>query len=94
MKVALKNGAEEAEFLVCAVIVSLQDLMRENPIVFYELVRLCNDHNYKLFGNTGEVLGKLNLIRDGVVHGSLRNIVLSAIECDELDIRLTSPVTA
>jgi hypothetical protein len=90
--VFLKNGAEEAEVLVRVVMLSLGNLMEQNPIVFYELVQLCKNREHKLFGNTGEILEKLRLVENGEIHDSIRNVVLSAVEGDGLNIRLTSPL--
>jgi len=73
---------------------SLTNLMRENPIAFYELVMKCRNPEHELFGNTGEVLSPLNLIQpNGHVHDGIRNIVLSATEGEELDMTLGSPVS-
>ena len=88
--VTLKNGAEEAESLVLLTTMSLRTLMREYPIAFYELVQLCKDHNHRLLDNAGEILDRLGFVQNGIVHDSFRNIVLSAVEGDKLDMRLTS----
>lgn len=90
--VVLKNGAEEVEPLVAVVMMSLRTLLRENPIAFFELVQLCKDRNHKPFGTTGTILEQTSLIQNGVLHDSVRNIVLSAVEGEGLEMRLTSPV--
>lgn len=88
----LKNGAEEAVSLVTVCMMSLEDLIKENPIALYELVMKCRDRNH-VFGNAGELLEQRKLVQsDGQPHDSIRNVVLSAIEGDELDMRLTSPI--
>jgi len=71
---------------------SLKALMASDPIAFFELSELCKDRSHKLFGNTGEKLSKLGLIQNGTVHGSIRNIVLSAVEGEMLDMQLVSPI--
>ena len=49
--VELKNGTLEAEVTVKAVSLNVKHLMRDKPIVFYELVMKCKDKDHKLFGN-------------------------------------------
>lgn len=93
--VILKNGAEEALPLVDVAMLSLRTLMAEKPIVLYELVQLCRDRKHQLFGKSGDDLHALKLIEkhgDGVgVHDSIRNIVLSAVEGDGLEMALGNP---
>ena len=90
--VVLKNGAEEAEPLVRVTMMSLQDLMKKDPIGFYELVELCKDRHHKLFGNTGKELVARGLVNGGTVHDSIRHIVLSAVKGEGLDMTLTNPI--
>jgi hypothetical protein len=91
--IVLKNGAEEAEPLVKVAMLSLESLIQSSPIAFYELVMKCRDSNHQFFGNTVERLKELSLVqRDGTIHDSVRNIVLSAAEGDGLDMKLVSPV--
>jgi len=93
--VRLKNGTEEAKQLVVITIAQLKELMSSEPIAFYELVMLCRDRDHELFGNAGEKLEKSGLLqREGVVHDSIRNIVVSAVEGDMLNMRITSPIKA
>jgi len=90
--VILKNGAEEVKSFVLVTMLSLQRLMREKPIALYELVQLCMNNKHDLFGNAGEILEELGLVKNGVVHDSIRNIVLSAVEGDGCNMRLTNPL--
>ena|SRR3989344_1004550 len=91
--IVLKNGAEEVEPLVRALMMSLRQLMREHPIVFYELVHLCRDRNHRLFVDAREVLDSFTLLeRNGFPHDSVRNVVLSAVEGEGLDMVFTSPI--
>lgn len=90
--VYLKNNSEEAASLVNVMMVSLCLLFDEDPIVFYELVMLARDQQHNLFGNTGDKLKDLHLIqRDNRMHTSLRNIVLSAVAGDGLEMTLGDP---
>lgn len=89
----LKNGTEEVKALVILTTGILQDLMQENPIVLYELTMICRDLKHVLFGDTSKELQKLSLLQsDGRVHDSVRNIVLSAVVDDGLDMHLVNPI--
>jgi len=103
--VKLKNGSEEFEPLVkvtMALLVTMFKFREGKPIgalLFYELVEFCKDSSHKFFGNMGEDLKELTLLTaasDGKyqVHESIRNIVLSAAEGEELDLCLVNPVAA
>jgi hypothetical protein len=91
--VVLRNGAEEAEPLVVVTMSTLRLVMKERPLALYDLVMRCRDNNYKFFGGTGGYLVGLALINAGHdVHDSIKNIVLSAVEGDGMDMVLRSPV--
>ncbi len=99
--VILKNGAEEAKPLVVVTMMVLNRLMDEGKaMVVYELVELCKNPEHQPFGRTGEDLEKLSLASKNQrpatnlydVHGSTRNIVLSAVSGEGLDLCLVSPV--
>lgn len=96
--VTLKNGTEEARPLIGVMMLTLQRLWAEKPTVLYELVQLCRDREHELWGSTSEDLLALSLIEktnDGFrVHDSIRNIVLSAIEGEGLEMKLGNPVAA
>lgn len=89
----LKNGREEAVPLINVTMVSLQSLMEASPIAFYELVEVCKDKDHKPFGNADVILKNLALMEPGGgIHGSIRNIILSAIDCEGLEMHLVNPV--
>ncbi len=89
----LKNGTEECEPLVLTVMASLRHLNETQPIAVFELASKCRDSSHKLFGNNGKVLTDLALLdSDCGVHSSIKNIVLSAIEGDGMDMMLCSPI--
>ena len=91
--VKLKNGSEELDGLVNATYTALGLLYEKNPAVVYELVMKCRDRNHKLFGQSGQDLVDLNLLQpDQQPHQSVRNIVLSAVKGDGLDMQLVWPV--
>lgn len=90
--VELKNGASEAEDVVGVAIMSIERLMRTNPIAFYELVMKCRVPAHQFFGNTRQVLMDFALVSlNGDVHDSLRNVVLSSVSGDGLNMKLGSP---
>lgn len=89
--VKLKNGSVEAKFVAVATMISLDSLLQDNPIAFYELVTKCRDPKHVMFGKSKSVCENLALMNGDIVHGSIKNIVLSAVEGDGLDMYLTSP---
>ena len=99
--VTLKNGAEEAKPLVVVTMMTLNRLMDEGKaMVVYELVELCKNPAHRPFGVTGDDMVKLSLASKNQrpatnpwhVHNSIRNIVLSAIEGEGMDLCLGNPV--
>lgn len=90
--VVLKNGSKEVKALVVVVMMSLEELIGKDPITFYELVMFCRDQSHKFFGSTQGALERLGFLQNGTVHDSVRNIVLSAVEGDGLEMRLRNPV--
>jgi hypothetical protein len=90
--VRLRNGSDEADGLVRVTMISLRDLAETNPIAFFEMVMICRNRVHRLFGNVGDLLKGRNLIEhDGQPHNSVRNVVLSAVVGDGLDMTLRSP---
>ena len=87
--ITLKNGAVEAEPLVDMVMLTLSDLIRHRPIEFYELVMCCRDNEHVPFGNTGDKLKEWALYP---ISDSIRNVVLSAVTGDGIDMSLGSPI--
>ncbi len=92
--VTLKNGAEEVTVLVALTMKRLKELFVEHPMAFYQLTMKCRDNQHKIFGNAAEILKDYQLIEpNGSIHGSTRNIVLSAVEGDKMqEIYLRSPL--
>ena len=91
--VRLRNGSEEAAPLVTVTMMSLEHLVKERPLAFYDLVMKCRDRSYQFFGDNGEHLQDLALVGDGEsIHNSIRNIVLSAVRGDGMDMMLDSPL--
>ena len=90
--VVLKNGATEALSLVSITMFSLSNLLKQKPMCFYELVMKCRDKEHKIWGNLAVDLKELSLIqRDENVHSSIKNIVLSAVEGEGLNMTIGDP---
>lgn len=91
--VSLKNGSSEAHALVCVVVMSLERLFTSEPVAFYELVCLARDPAHELWSpQVRRTLESVSLLQGGKMHGSVRNVVLSAVVGDDLDMRLWSPL--
>lgn len=95
--VRLKNGTDEVKPLVAIVMHSLHRLFDTGKgMVVYELASLCRNPDHKPFGSTGEELKSLELVSEAngkwYVHGSIRNIVLSAVQGEGLDMGIRSPL--
>jgi len=92
--VTLKNGATEADVTVFAAMASLDSLMKKNPMALYELTQKCRDENHKVFNEHLELVLKDGCLmeQDGKIHESIKNIVLSAVVGDGLDMILDSPI--
>lgn len=89
----LKNGEEEVESIIVVTMAVLNDLMITRPISLVDLVLKCKDKDYVFFGDNEATLIDLALLdSNGMVYRSIRNIVLSAITGDGLEISLGSPL--
>lgn len=91
----LKNGSKEADALVRVLMMSLRGLWDGigGALAVYDLVEKCKNPDYEIFGSNTEKLENLRLIdSNGTIHGSIKNVVLSAVEGEGLDMTLGSPV--
>lgn len=94
--VKLKNGTIEAEPLIQVVGISLGKLYNSEDLggamAFHDLVMLCRDRTYQVWDNVLDDLKAFSLVRtDGTVHESIRNIVLSSVTGEGLDMQLQDP---
>lgn len=89
--VILRNGVDEQEATVQAIMASLWQCLEDQPVAFLELVELCRDRSHRLFGNTRETLERMALVEHGDVHEVIQNVVLSAVEGDGPKMRLRWP---
>lgn len=95
----LKNGTEEAAVFVAATMLVINRMLDERPLHLYALHALAKDQNHRPFGATGRDLacgGLLSERGDGTyhMHSSLRNVVLSAVTVDGVNIRVSNPSKA
>lgn len=95
--VGLKNGSKEFRPAVAIVMLILNKLMEEGKgLVVYELAEICKDPDHKPWGTAiGNDLKGLKLAEEheGLWHvcGTIRNIVLSAVEGEGLDMTVGNP---
>lgn len=91
--VTLKNGQEEAKIAVGTVMMLLNNLIKSDPICFYELVMKCRDRNYIFFWKTWDKLKGLWLVEgEGSINNSIKNVVLSAVTWESINMVLSSPI--
>lgn len=89
----LKNGREEILSLVTVTMMTLYKLMEENPIALYELTEKCKNPEHIIFGQIEPILQDLALINNGQIHDSIKNIILSAIKGEGLELTLINPIS-
>jgi hypothetical protein len=97
----LRNGSSEKELLVVVTMLTLRSLLEDknletaagSAIAFYELVQKCEDPSHEIFADVTKDLLRRSALLDatGNVHGSVRNIVLSAKRGEGLELCLGSP---
>ena len=91
--VQLKNGTEEAKPAVMATMLSLEHLASNDPTVLYDLLMRCQDRDYQWFGDNQATAEKLSLmLPNNHIDDTVKNIVLSAVTENGLDISLGNPV--
>jgi hypothetical protein len=94
--VKLKNGTEEAKHLVTTVMMSINGLAKQGlpgMLAVYDLAEVCKGKGYRPFGDNMKKLQGLALLdQSGKPHDSIRNIVLSAVQGEGLDMTIGSPV--
>ena len=94
--VELKNGTIHLTSFVSSIRSAIQHLLYNEPIAFNELVQLCRNQDHPIWEPSTRVLIEYPLLTKTatgfVVHDGIRNIVLSATEGDEPNLKLVSPV--
>ncbi len=91
--VVLKSGEELFAPIVSVIYLTLQELLKKQPIAFIELVSLARNPKHELFADTGDILKDLKLIEsDMSIPKDVRLVILAASEGEGLGLRLVSPV--
>jgi hypothetical protein len=88
--VKLRNGMQEPSLLVSSIRLTLDGLYADQPVALYELTMSCRDRSYVIMDPaTRDELTRSRLVESfddqnhAQIHGSVRNIVLSAIHGDD-----------
>ena len=92
--VKLKNGTEEANAVVVGVMLNLESLIKtpQGRYQILDLVAICR-HGPQRGGDVNALQARGLLLPDGTPHGSVKNVVLSAVvEGEGLDMKLVSPI--
>ena len=91
--VELNNKTKYPHFFVGITMWSLNNLLKHHPTVFYELVQKCQNSQHEMLDNTEEIAKKRGLIKqDGKIHEAIKNVILSAVTVNGLEIILGSPI--
>jgi len=89
----MKNGGVELDVVIAAMQMSMETLLAESPIAFFDLVMKARDDTYEVFGNSPDILKKSALLeQNGTMRSDTRNIVLSSVEGDEGEMHLVDPI--
>jgi hypothetical protein len=95
--VMLRTGKEAPDILVNTTMLALRTLCAEQPIAFYELVMCCRDREHVIFGDAADkMLGLLegtDAAGHGLVHDAVRDIVLAAVDGEDFNMTLQSPLS-
>jgi len=88
----LKNGSKLDFALVTRIMERLMLLKKNYPIQFNELVKCCRGQRCQLLAGTTFAIKKMALVETGnVISDDVKNIVLSAVEGDEMEMTFKSP---
>jgi len=96
--VELKNGSTEMRMLVAGTYMTLKAMFDDiqGVTAFYELVQTCINPEHEIFSDVQKqyLIDKALMKSDGQVHGSIKNIVLSATVGEGVDLSLVSPIAS
>lgn len=78
--VTLRNGTKEHKEYVESIAASLKKLYSDNQLLFYGLVMICKNPEFKPFGTSKDILKQMMFLeKDGLPSTSIKNIVLSCV---------------
>lgn len=91
--VKLKNGSEEERTQVEAFMYTLRRLFKDEPIAAYDLVLKARNPEHQIFEAARTKLKQWALLLpDGEMHDTVRNIIVSAVTGDGLQMQLNNPI--
>jgi hypothetical protein len=90
--ITLRNGSSEPKMIVVATMRSLKSLMETDIAAFCELVRKCRNQSHKIDSDVVPTLEAKRLISNDAVNESIKNVVLSAVEGENMDMVLVDPI--
>jgi len=95
--VNLRNGGQEDRNLVAVTMIALESLLEDGIkgiLAAYDLVGRCKDSSSFMFPKTEEELKNLSLLQsDGLPHDSIRNIVLSSVRGEGMEMSFGNPAS-
>ena len=96
--VNLKNGTSELRILVVSTYGILKKMLddMEGAIAFYELVEVCKNPSHQVFSSKQKeyLISRALMQSDGRIHQSVRNIVLSSVQGEGLELSLVNPIAS
>jgi hypothetical protein len=90
--VTLKDGSRVPLVVARVCLLGLRQLLRDDPVGFYELVTATRNPNHDFFGNYAERLRERGMLSaDNKPAGVLRDVILNAVEGEMEQMRLVNP---
>lgn len=89
--VKLKNGSTEPQASVVVFMVTLEVIAKTNPMAFYDLVQVCRGVKTVEEIDNKAILEQLALLARGKVNPTVKNIVLSGVTGEGLELALSDP---
>jgi hypothetical protein len=91
--VTLKTGASVPESVVIVTIITMEKLMKTEPMVFYDLVEMCRDPKCKPFNEENKQrLLDLKLLGSQGVPTLTRDIVLASVSGNGSKMKMSNPI--
>jgi hypothetical protein len=92
--IILRDGEEEIEVLVESTMYVLKELLKEAPVLFYELVQKARNPDHKFWASP--IIEKLRdkwklLESEGSMHDGIRHIIVNAVQGDGFEMTLVWP---
>ncbi len=81
-EILLRNSKLVAKPLVGVIMLSIERIYKETPIMLYDLLMLARENSYIPFGKAKEVFESTAITQNGLLHECIRDIILSSILMD------------